>query len=236
MNELPQGDRIVEQFLDCGRFAREHGLRLSLHPDQFILLSSPDTGITERSISELLYHAEVAEWIGADVINIHGGGAYGDKRTALERVHARLDRLPEKLRSRLTFENDDRTYTPVDLLPLCRSAGVPLVYDVHHHRCLPDMLSVEEATQEALMSWPADREPMFHLSSPLDGWEQPKPQRHHDMIEPCDVPECWLELPRTVTIEVEAKAKEKAVLALADSLRACRQGRACNSTSPQSSA
>ncbi|MEZ6047378.1 MAG: hypothetical protein R3C11_17705 [Planctomycetaceae bacterium] len=61
------------------------------------------------------------------------------------------------------MENDDVTYTPADLLPLCQETGIPLVYDAHHHRCNADDLSEEEATQAALQTW--NREPMFHLSA-----------------------------------------------------------------------
>lgn len=212
MSELPDGPAIVEAYRAAGRFARSRNLRLTLHPDQFILLSSEDGAITERALAELDYHAEVAAWIGADVINIHGGGAYGDKAATLSRVEQRIDLLPDDVRTRLTLENDDRSYTPSDLLPLCRRTGVPFVYDVHHHRCLEDGMTVSEATAESLSTW--DREPLFHLSSPLHGWNGPTPARHHDMIDFTDLPECWLNLKTPVTIEVEAKAKELAVLAL----------------------
>jgi UV DNA damage endonuclease len=47
----------------------------------------------------------------------------------------------------LTLENDDISYTVSDLLPVCDKLAIPLVYDVHHHRCNPDGLPVEEATQ-----------------------------------------------------------------------------------------
>ena len=36
--------------------------------------------------------------------------------------------------------------------------------------------------------------------------------KHHDYIDPGDFPECWLNL--DITVEVEAKAKELAVLKL----------------------
>lgn len=218
MGELPDGKDIVHAFKACGQYAKSKQLRLSLHPDQFILLSSPDEGITRRSLAELIYHAEIAEWIGADVINIHGGGAYGDKASALARIQRRLEKLPTNLRQRLTLENDDRTYTPADLLPICRATGIPLTYDVHHHRCLPDGQSVEDTTTAALETW--QREPMFHISSPRDGWQAAAPRQHHDFIDPTDFPDCWQSLDRQVTIEVEAKAKEKAVLALQKSLLA----------------
>jgi UV DNA damage endonuclease len=212
MAELPDGESVVHAFHDCGRYARARGLRLSLHSDQFILLSSPDRDVTERSIAELSYHADVAGWIGVDLITIHGGGSYGDKKTTLDRVRGRLRQLPSSLRSKIALENDDRVYTFADLLPVCREAGVPLVYDVHYHRCLGDTFTVEDATLAAIDTW--DREPMFYISSPLNGWRGPDPRRHHAYIDPADFPQCWLHLDRPVTVEVEAKAKEKAVLAL----------------------
>lgn len=215
VDDLPDGTEIVRRFEWCGTVAKEHDIRLTFHPDQFILLSSSDPDVTRRSLADLEYQAEVAVWIGADVINIHGGGMYGDKVTALDRVGGNLARLPPEIKARITLENDDRVYTPADLLPLCRTHKVPLVYDVHHHRCKPDGLSIEQATAAALETW--DREPVFHVSSPIAGWEGAKPSRHHDYIDPADFPDCWRTL--DLTVEVEAKAKELAVLRLARQLQ-----------------
>ena len=58
---------------------------------------------------------------------------------------------------------------------------------------------------------------MFHISSPIEGWDGPNPRTHHDYINFQDFPFCWKNL--NVTIEVEAKAKELAVLKLQDELR-----------------
>lgn len=210
MLELPGGPEIIELFRQCGAFAREHDVRLSFHPDQFVVLNSPQKQTLIHSLAELNYQAEVAEWVGADIINIHGGGAYGDKPSALRALRQNIDRLPLQVRSRLTLENDDKVYTPMDLLSVCADMEVPLVYDVHHHRCLPDVLSIQTATEKAVATW--DREPLFHISSPLEGWAGPKPQRHHDYIDPADFPSEWKQRP--LTIEVEAKSKELAVLRL----------------------
>lgn len=207
VTDLPAGDEIIRRFIECGTFVKKHHLRTCFHPDQFVVLNSPRLDVLEKSVAELEYQAEVAEWIGADVINIHGGGAYGNKPRALAEFARNLDRLSTRVRSRLTVENDDKIYTPADLLPICRSAGIPLVYDVHHHRCLPDGLSIEQATEQALATW--NREPMFHLSSPLEGWDGPKPERHHDFIDVNDFPACWRR--KNITVEIEAKAKEVAV-------------------------
>ncbi|HOW65327.1 MAG TPA: UV DNA damage repair endonuclease UvsE [Candidatus Paceibacterota bacterium] len=207
ISELPRGGEIVARFRECGEFAREHGLRLSFHPDQFVVLNSPNPKTLAHSLAELTYQAEVAEWVGADSINIHGGGAYGNKAAALRMLRDNIERLPAPVRSRLTLENDDKVYTPSDLLPVCATTGVPLVFDVHHHRCLPDNWSVEAATDRACATW--NREPLFHISSPLEGWHGPRPERHHDYINPRDFPPAWKRL--RLTVEVEAKAKELAV-------------------------
>lgn len=216
MDDLPGGEAIVALFRECGAFARERGLRTCFHPDQFVVLNSQRPEVVDASIRELEYQAEVADWIGADVINIHAGGAYGDKPRALDAFARNLDRLSDAVRGRLTVENDDTTYTPADLLPVCRATGLPLVYDVHHHRCLPDGVTIEAATEEALATW--NREPLFHLSSPIAGWDGPQPRRHHDFIDAADFPVCWRS--RDLTVEVEAKAKETAVLKLTRDLAA----------------
>jgi UV DNA damage endonuclease len=201
------GEDVILALQRCGQLARSTGTRISFHPDQFVVLSSPDARVVKSSLSELDYHAEVAEWIGADVINVHGGGGYGDKTDALRRLRTTVGELPDRARSRLTLENDDRTYTPSDLLPVCDDLAVPLVYDVHHHRCHGDDLEIEAATRHAIATW--NREPLFHVSSPRDGWRADDPRPHSDTIAVRDVPISWDTL--DITVEVEAKAKELAV-------------------------
>ena len=214
MSDLPGSDEIIAAFKSCGNFAKRHGLRITFHPDQFILLSALDPEITRKSILDLEYQAEVASWVNADVINIHAGGGYGNKPAALARLAVAISTLPQEVRSRLTLENDDRVYTPADLLPLCRATGIPFVYDVHHHRCLPDGLTVQAVTEQALATW--NREPLFHISSPKYGYDSKHPQPHHDFITPSDFPEEWLSC--DLTAEVEAKAKEVAVERLRQTL------------------
>jgi hypothetical protein len=62
-----------------------------------------------------------------------------------------------------------------------------------------------------------NREPSFHISSPIEGWDGPHPERHHDFIDRKYFPKCWHGL--DVTVEVEAKAKEVAVRKLMQQLR-----------------
>jgi UV DNA damage endonuclease len=214
MQDLPGHERIIDAYRQCGEFARRYDIRTSLHPDQFVVIASPRPDVRQKSLEELIYQAMVAEWVGADVINIHAGGAYGDKLNSLRRLSATIKGLPAAIASRLTLENDDRTFSPADLLPVCSDAGIPMTYDVHHHRCLPDAMSIEQATAAALSTW--SKEPLFHLSSPLDPLAAETDRRHADYIDLNDFPNAWHGL--DMTVEVEAKAKELAVEKLAKAL------------------
>lgn len=214
IKQLPHAQEIEHAFKACGMQAKACGIRLTFHPDQFVLLSSPTRDVTRTSIEELNYQAMVSTWVGADVITIHAGGGYGDKTAALRRLTQVVAELDSTVRERLAFENDDRIYTPQDLLGFCKKNGLAFVYDVHHHRCLSDGLSVEHVTKAALATW--NREPLFHVSSPKFGWESSKPNAHHDFIAIHDFPECWRGL--SFTVEVEAKAKELAIKKLAAQL------------------
>ena len=217
LEQLDPSGAIAGAFEWAGALARAYDVRLSLHPDQFVVLNSEREPVVRSAVQELELQASVAEMIGADVIVLHAGGAAGGIEAALERFERGLPLLSSRVRDRLALENDDRCFTPRSLLPLCQRTGVPLVYDVHHHRCLADGLSVEEATELSFATW-GEREPYTHMSSPRDGWESPNPRAHADYIDPADFPDAWLG--RRMTIDVEAKAKERAVLAIKEALGA----------------
>jgi len=211
LKDLDNHDAILKGLNRCRDLSGEYGLRLTFHPDQFVVLNSQRKDVVINSVAEVEYHAVMAEHLGADIINIHAGGVYGDKDAALCRLEAGLEMLSESALKRLTIENDDRSYTPEDLFGICCKKGVPLVYDVHHHRCLKDGWSEEKATSKSLETW--NREPLFHISTPRSGWGESNQRSHNDFIDISDFPLFWGKIPN-LTVEVEAKSKELAVLKL----------------------
>jgi len=221
--DMPQFHRQVAEceaeLAEVGALAARLNLRLSFHPSQHVVLNSPDEDLVAKSAADLIVQAAILDGMGLGpeaVVVTHMGGVYGDRETARGRFVMGFERLPEAVRRRLALENDDRVYTPSDLLPICAATGIPFVFDVHHHRCLADGRTVEAITEQALATW--NREPLFHLSSPKDGWQSANPRPHHDFIDPADLPSCWL--PLTITVEVEAKAKELALQRLQADLAA----------------
>lgn len=215
LDELDDAEGARAAYGAARELARQRGIRLSFHPDQFVVLNSETERVVAASVTELEFQARVAALVGADVVTLHGGGGAGGKAAALDRLQRGIDRLSDAARGLLALENDDRTFTVADLLPLCERLEVPLVYDVHHHRCNPDSLSVDDASEAARATWHA-REPYFHISSPRDGWSASNPRPHADFIDPHDVPASWLSW--RMTVDVEAKAKERAVVAIAQAM------------------
>ncbi|PCC75305.1 UV-damage endonuclease [Nannocystis exedens] len=212
LEELPTWSGVERRLAAVRELARAKDVRLSFHPDQFVVPGSASPAVVESSLAELEHHGRMAELVGAEQITLHGGGGQPDKATALARLERGLDRLSPRARERIALENDDRVFTVDDLLPVCARAGLPLVHDVHHHRCLPGRIEVDEAIELAAATWGA-REPWAHISSPKGGWDSKQPLIHDDHVRPSDVPRAWLG--RRITVDVEAKAKEQAVLRLA---------------------
>ena len=189
------------------------GVRLSFHPDQFVVPGSERSEVVASSLRELESLATIAALVGAEQLTIHGGGARPTKQAALARLEAGLRELSPRARTKVALENDDTVYTVEDLLPVCARLKLPLIYDVHHHRCNPDALSIEQATDHAAETW-RGREPWMHLSSPAARRGDRRP--HADYIAPRDVPAYWRD--RSLTVDIEAKAKERAVLRLKSQL------------------
>jgi UV DNA damage endonuclease len=49
LDELPDSEKIKNTLLACRKFAAEKNIRLSFHPDQFIVLSSPNEKVVANS-------------------------------------------------------------------------------------------------------------------------------------------------------------------------------------------
>jgi len=204
---------LADQMAPFGELAQRLGIRVVLHPDQFVVLNSVRPEVVNSAIGELRWQAEIATTVGADVLCLHGGSTAGGWDAAVDRLIAGVERLSPTVRSLLALENDDRCFPLVELLPVSLATSVPLVLDAHHHRVIDGGLTLAEATDWALATWD-DREPYFHISSPKAGWSGGDPRPHADFIAPADVPRYWLELGARLTVDVEAKAKERAVLQL----------------------
>ena len=170
---FPWQEEFSERFAVLGEMMRRDGMRISMHPDQFTLINSPDPDIFRRSAAELAYHAAVLDLLGLDLtarIQIHAGGVYGDKKKSLERFCARFEQLDEKIRRRLAVENDDRQYSVADCLQISRRTGIPVLFDSFHHQLNGNGEPLGTALRQAAATWKKkDGLPLVDYSSQKKG-------------------------------------------------------------------
>ena len=216
-SDLKDIDQIKQWFHSAGVIADTHNIRLTSHPGPFNVLVSPHDHVVDNCIKDLTIHGDEFDMMGLsrtpyNKINIHLGGAYGDKEASMKRFVKNFPRLPESVSSRLTLENDDKAsmYSVKDLYyGIYKQVGVPIVFDYHHHRFCDGGMSEQEALEMAISTWPKDITPVVHYSESrskerLD--ESIRPQAHSDYVY--DYIDNY---GNDIDIMIEAKHKELAV-------------------------
>nr|WP_290222204.1 UV DNA damage repair endonuclease UvsE [Trichocoleus desertorum] len=209
------GEAILLEFQEVlretGDRAQALEIRVVIHPDQFVVLSSDKPDVIDNSIKILRAQARTFDLLGLPrspwaMMEIHGGK--GDRAERLVQV---IRDLPDGIRCRLALENDEYAYSAEEIWAVCHEAGVPMVFDAHHHVIHEKLESYEhpsvaEMVLAARTTWPVPEWQLVHISNGCDTFADP---HHSDLITV--MPSSYREVP---WIEVEAKLKEQAIAKL----------------------
>lgn len=207
-------DDVKSLLKTLGQEFTKHGIRVTTHPGQFCVISSDSQKVVDVSISELVMHGWMFDCMGFPrspqyAINIHGG-----KSARSRSLISVIKSLPDSVRLRMTLENDELSYSVVDLLNVHIETGVPIVFDSHHHVFNDGCLTMQEAFDACCQTFPTGVKPLQHISNTEKGNENlsfSQRRKHSDFIH--YVPDCQLSALRDdiVDVEVEAKMKNLAV-------------------------
>lgn len=209
---------LKDELETIGGFVKENKIRVSFHPDHYTLLNSPGEEILQASLKDLGHHCRLLDAMVLDNrarLVIHTGGAYSNKKKALERFKQNWDRVPRHMADRIAVENDDKSFTAKEVLDLCNALSLPMVLDIHHYKCNNEGESLAGILPAVSTTWDkAGLPPKFHISSPksVDDFRS-----HHDFVNPDDLyPFLKLarELNNDIDIMVEAKQKDRAMFQL----------------------
>ena len=216
-SDMPHIKDIKWYLHSIGVKALTHEVRLTSHPGPFNVLTSPHEHVVKNCVNDLTNHGDVFDMMNLsrtpyNKINIHIGGVYGDKQSAMDRFCKNFELLPNSVKTRLTVENDDKAsmYSVQDLYDgVYKRIGIPIVFDYHHHRFNTGDLTEREALELAISTWPDDIVPVVHYSESRSKEqlnESIKPQAHSDYVY--DYIDTY---GNNVDIMIEAKHKELAV-------------------------
>ena len=201
-----------EELRKAGELARTVGVRLSMHPGQYIQPSSLKPEVVQRSIEELRASARILTLLGGPdgVLVLHLGGKNEDK-DATSRRFVEVLRDEEEVLRYLALENDERVWAVPEVVETARALRIPAITDTLHHDLNPAGLTLGEALDLSLPTWePRNARPKVHISS-----QNPEKQAgaHAYTIDLTD----WNALldalnGREADVMVEAKGKEQALL------------------------
>lgn len=174
---------FAERFNEIGTFIKDKGMRISMHPDQFVVINSTNPNTVKNSIAELQYHTDMFVLMGLGKnhkLQIHVGGVFGNKKEAINRFISTYTTLPEEIRQHLVIENDDRLFTVVDCYSIYREIGIPIIFDNLHHKLNNNGESMIDAMNLAFSTWKKDDGiPMIDYSLQQEGQ---RVGRHADSI------------------------------------------------------
>ena len=216
LKDLPDSKQINDILYKIGDFVSINNMRITSHPGPYNVLASNKKEVVTKSIKNLSVHGEIFDIMGLsrttyNKINIHIGGAFGNKKNALKRFCDNFHMLPESVTSRLTVENDDKSsmFSVADLYKgIYRFIGIPIVFDYHHHKFCSGGLSENDALDIAVSTW-GNIKPVVHYSESRNIEKNDnsiRPQAHSDYIY-----NFINTYNHNVDIMIEAKQKELAV-------------------------
>ncbi|MFO8133030.1 MAG: UV DNA damage repair endonuclease UvsE [Thermoplasmatota archaeon] len=203
-----------DEFEELGDMIEEHGMRVSMHPDQFIVLNSIHDHVYERSVAELRYHADALDLMKLDAtakIQVHVGGVYGDKEKSMDRFAERYNTLDECIKRRLVVENDDVSYTIGDCLHINEMTGIPVVFDYLHHQVKPSKGALTQLLHQVNATWKQDDGlPIYDYSSQEPGERAGKHAEHIDIADFIEFIERTED--RAFDVMLEIKDKEQSAI------------------------
>jgi len=239
--DLPEFHNQIEECAGeleyIGQLARSYDIRLSFHATPYTTLSSPEAALVKKSMTDLAGWARMLDLMGTGpeaIIVLHLGGSYDDREASKTRFVGHYLNLPESVRRRVALENDDRTYSLIDVLEVANQTGMPVIYDhLHLLNHNPEGIDLSHALPAVWKTWPAGVRPKLHFSSPRTemkpvsrsgqraAMQAPMWTEHADFVNPFEFIAFARELPATndVDIMLEAKAKDLAVMRLRADLK-----------------
>ncbi|MEM4181690.1 MAG: UV DNA damage repair endonuclease UvsE [Candidatus Pacearchaeota archaeon] len=169
ISKLDWKKKFKKELKEIGDFIKKNNFRITMHPDQFVVLNSLNKKIVENSIKEIEYHVDFLDSLGLDEsakVQIHVGGVYENKEESIKRFVKVYEKLDEKIKKRLVIENDDKNYSFKNCFEIYKETEIPIIFDYFHFQCLNDGEKIEDVLKNFVSTWKKkDGLPLIDYSS-----------------------------------------------------------------------
>ena len=182
-------DKIKCEFDLCASVIKQHNIRCSTHPDQFVVPASANPNVAQKSVIELEAHGKMMDYLGLPQsyeapINIHMNCFKGgDLKDTAKRFIDVYNDLSVSVKRRLVLENEDK----------------PNSWN-------PGRQTATEALTMATNTWSAYI-PLFHFSD--NDPSEKNPRSHGQYVR--DIPVEYATYNGNLDLEMEFKAKDYAI-------------------------
>ena len=237
-DDLPDKAFIKEELTFAGKIAKDFGISIGSHPDQFNVLASTNEDAVNRTINELNFQASVLDVLGLPQdhtapMNIHVNYNPKDDETledVAERFFNNLMKCNPNVYNRLTIENEDKGFFNVDnciefseYLFNTFGANIPVCYDNLHDFCNPsEDRNVAFQAERCAYTWVNQGDGDNNFIAPVFHWSEGKPEKprsHADYFALGNVPPIIaIEPNKEAKWECEVKGKDKAIRLLRKNL------------------
>ena len=198
-------DELSEILAKAGKLAKEHSVRLSVHPGQYTVLGSNKKEVVEKSIEDLEYHALYGSMMNLPPqdfsMNIHLQGLYGGKHEdGIKRFATNFPYLSDYAQGCLSVENEDKPngYDIRHTLELAQRIPIRCTLDTHHYAC-HRMVETEKVKIGDKTVNRKVRDEVIHITATSDyfkeavkSWRGVRPLFHKSQSFPPEIQEYWM--------------------------------------------
>lgn len=204
-----------------GAFSKKYNIRLDTHPDQFCVLNSINEDVVKASFKILDFNNNLFKLFSIDgKMVIHVGSSVPNKDEAIKRFKENFKNLDDEIKEKIILENDDKTYTVLEVLEICEELKIPMVLDYLHYKCNNNSEDLVSLLPRIFATWDnSGFVPKIHFSTSKSRKEKRSHSFYINYKDFINFLKKLAVVDRDVDVMLECKGKDEALFRLVRQLK-----------------
>ena len=136
---------------------KNNNIRISMFPQKYTLLNSPNEEVVKKSIDFINAHTEFLKALKLDTshkIVLEIGGVYTNKENSVQRFIDTYNLLSNETKDRIVLVNDVKNYSFEDVLTIAKEVNSPIILNTLYDKVKPSTnLTLFEKLEEVSKTW-----------------------------------------------------------------------------------